>query len=78
MNFTIIKNNITILLIISSFALNACGNTVDSRKVSPDPKERVKKNMEEGRGFRLMDTINKSGGNGNFQFASSNEYGELL
>ena len=73
MNFTIIKNNITILLIISSFALNACGNTVDSRKVSPDPKERVKKNMEEGRGFRLMDTINKSGGNGNFQFASSNE-----
>ena len=30
----------------------------DARVVSPDPKERVKKNLEEGKGFRL-DTITK-------------------
>ena len=29
----------------------------DARKVSYDPKERVKKNLEEGRGFRLMDGL---------------------
>ena len=50
------------------FGLNSC-NGADARKVSPDPRERVKKNMEEGRGFRL----GKLGGNGgDFLFASSN------
>ncbi len=44
----------------------------DASKISPDPKERVKKNIEEGRGFRLMDGIEKKMG-GNFEFASSNE-----
>ena len=43
----------------------------DARKVSYDPKERVKKNLEEGKGFRLMD-IAKNEGSGNFEFASSN------
>lgn len=43
----------------------------DARKNPPDPKERVKKNKEEGRGFRLMDVANKGGTN--FEFASSNE-----
>ena len=69
-----IKNKLTrisILLIISVFGLNSCSG-IDARKVSPDPRERVKKNLEEGRGFRLMDKINKSG-TGNFEFASSNE-----
>ena len=27
----------------------------DARKISYDPKERVKKNLEEGKGFRLND-----------------------
>tara|TARA_B100000029_G_scaffold370691_1_gene364549 strand:+ start:504 stop:983 length:480 start_codon:yes stop_codon:yes gene_type:complete len=42
------------------------------RDVPADPRERVKKNLEEGRGFRLMDSFetNKSG---EFDFASSNE-----
>ena len=45
----------------------------DARKVSPDPRERVKKNLEEGKGFRLMDTAKKfKGGGGNFEFATSN------
>jgi len=43
----------------------------DARKNPPDPKERVKKNIEEGKGFRLMDATKK--GATNFEFASSNE-----
>ena len=42
---------------------------VDARDVPTDPKERVKKNIEEGRGFRLMGGIDKAG---KFDFASSN------
>ena len=57
--------------------LNACGNTfrgADARKVSPDPRERVKKNLEEGKGFRLNTAIkDRVGRGGNFEFASSNE-----
>ena len=41
---------------------------VDAREVSPDPKDRVRKNIEEGRGFRIMG--GKKGGT--FDFASSN------
>ena len=60
------------LTIFIPFFLNSCGTGADARKYPPDPKLRVKKNMEEGRGFRLMDKI-KPGGSGNFEFASSNE-----
>jgi len=55
--------------------LNSCIDKIpggDARKVSADPKERVKKNLEEGRGF----TLNNAFGNtsrGVFDFASSNE-----
>jgi len=45
---------------------------VDARKVSYDPKERVKKNLEEGRGFRLSESFGNNRP-GNFEFASSNE-----
>ena len=41
----------------------------DAREVSPNPNERVKKNIEEGRGLRLANTGKKGG---DFQFASSN------
>ena len=40
-------------------------------EVPPDADDRVKKNMEEGRGFRLLDTNKRKGGT--FDFASSNE-----
>ncbi len=58
--------------------LNACGGNffrgADARKVSPDPRERVKKNLEEGKGFRLNNAIkDRVGRGGNFEFASSNE-----
>ena len=54
------------------FSLNACGiyKPSDARKVSPEGKQRVKQNIEEGRGFRLKGVM--GGKNTNFQFASSN------
>ena len=68
-------NKITKILIficILPFLLNSCANRGDARKSPPDPKLRVKRNMEEGRGFRLMDSVNKKGST-NYEFASSNE-----
>ena len=59
-------------LIIFSF-LQSCGiyKPVDARKVSPNSKERVKKNLEEGKGISLGKMMGSSGGT-NYQFASSN------
>ncbi len=45
----------------------------DARKNPPDPKLRVKKNLEEGKGFRIDNLMKGSGGGTNFEFASSNE-----
>jgi len=46
----------------------------DARKNPPDPKERVKKNLEEGRGFRVDNVLKgNKGKGGDFMFASSNE-----
>ena len=61
-------------IFLVSFVLNSCASLpgADARKFPPDPKERIKKNIEEGRGFRLMDKMGGKG-NGNFEFASSNE-----
>ena len=64
---------ISIFLTLILFTLNSCGTPGDARKTSPNPKDRVKKNLEEGRGFRLTDATKKLQGNGNFEFASSNE-----
>ena len=62
---------IGILLLV----LNSCEalkyKPTKAGEVPPDADDRVKKNMEEGRGFRLMD-VNKQKG-GTFDFASSNE-----
>ena len=63
-----------ILLLISLLFISGCGDTlkfrkVDAREFPADPKERVKKNMEEGRGFRLS-SVGK--GNTNYDFANSN------
>ena len=63
-----------VLLIFSIALLNSCQalkyKKVSAKDYPPDPKLRIKKNMEEGRGFRLMDTIERGGGK--FEFASSN------
>ena len=59
-------------LIIFSF-LNSCGiyNPSDARKISPNSKERVKKNLEEGKGLSLKKMMD-GGGSTSYQFASSN------
>ena len=61
-------------LVISTLLFQtACGpfkyKPVDARNVPSDPKERVKKNIEEGRGFRIM---GGSVGKTTYDFASSN------
>jgi len=66
---------VIIFLFLSSIILNSCAGGLpgaDARKFPDDPKLRVKKNLEEGRGFRLSDSISKSR-KGAFEFASSNE-----
>ena len=75
MNSTRNLKNLIFLCLISSFLLsckvieNLPGG--DARKFSYDEKERVKKNLEEGRGFRL--STNMMNGTNTFDFASSNE-----
>ena len=66
---------IQILLLLTTFLpfLNSCGTGADAKQFPPDPKERVKKNLEEGRGFTIMGGVKNRGGSGEFDFASSNE-----
>ena len=75
LKLTMFSKKIIISLIFLSFLpilLNSCGMGADARKYPPQPELRVKKNLEEGRGFRLMDGVKKGSG-GDFEFASSNE-----
>ena len=64
-----------LLLLQLIFSLSSCGplayKKTDARKVSPNPEERVKKNLEEGRGFKIFDTNRKL--STTYDFASSNE-----
>jgi len=68
--------NLCFIFFICLF-LSACNGKfpgADARKVSADPKERVKKNLEEGRGFTLNKTLgDMTNKGGTFDFASSNE-----
>ena len=71
-SFKILKS-ITFLF-IASFFLNACNGKLpgaDARKYPANPEERVAKNIKEGRGFKIMDTINNSRSGGKFDFGSS-------
>ena len=55
--------------------LNSCNGKIpgaDARKYPDDPKLRVKKNLEEGRGFRINDAFSKKGST-NYEFATANE-----
>ena len=54
--------NLSFFLIFLPFLVISCGKGVDARKYPPNPKERVKKNMEEGRGFKVMDVAKKKQG----------------
>ena len=73
----ILKNKKFVLFFLIFFTLASCSKgffkTGDARKNPPDPRERVKKNLEEGKGFRINDAIKGNRGATNFEFASSNE-----
>ena len=67
------RNIIILFSVIILLTQSAC-NALKPRKVSakdfpPDPRERVKKNIEEGKGFRLFDG---KGSGTTYDFASSN------
>ena len=66
---------ILFFFILSGFFLSGCNGIPggDARKFPDDPKLRVKKNMEEGRGFRVNDALKNRSKGGVFEFASSNE-----
>ena len=63
------------IILISFIYMASCSGGkipgADARKISPNPKDRVQKNLEEGRGFRLLGNNKKN--SGEFDFASSNE-----
>ncbi len=44
----------------------------DARKTPADPAKRIEKNLQEGKGFRLNESIKRNKGSGVFEFASSN------
>ena len=54
--------------------LSSCGfyQPVDTRKISPNSKERVKKNLEEGKGMSMKKLMGGGGTGTGYQFASSN------
>jgi hypothetical protein len=73
-----IKNTLFLRLFSVFFLiifLSSCGplkpSKSDARKVSPNVNERVRQNIEQGKGFRLMGGNKQKGGT--FDFASSNE-----
>ena len=67
----------TIFALTITLLLTGCKNGKlpgsDARKIPYDPKERVKRNLEQGKGFRLNNLISNNKPGGDFQFASSNE-----
>ena len=66
MNFIKISKLIS-FSIITIMVLSSCGGKIpgipgaDARKFPADPKQRVKKNLEEGRGFTLQVQTNYGG-----------------
>ena len=76
--FKLLKNKNFILFFLIFFTLSSCAKegffkTGDARKNPPDPELRVKKKLEEGKGFRLSNAMGMGGNKGtNFEFASSN------
>ena len=76
-------NQIRTILIVAILGvflilLNSCGigkiwDPADARKVSPNVNERVKKNLEEGKGMSINKLLKGDGSKGTtYQFASSN------
>ena len=65
------KNSCIILSIFACCLILYSCNPGDARKIPPRAEDRVRQNIEEGRGFRLGSVGGKK--SGEFDFASSNE-----
>ena len=71
-----LKNSL--ILTVTLFVLASCGGFDRNKTAKDQPTnamDRVKKNIEEGRGLRIKSSMTMGmgeGGSGNFQFASSN------
>ena len=71
--FKLKSGKILVFLGIISLFLTGCNGKLpggDARKFPANPEERLKKNLEEGRGFKFSQFTEKKGGV--FEFASSN------
>ena len=62
------------VIFIAIFFLNSCGlyQKTDQRNRPAQAKDRAKQNIKEGRGVSLKSIIGRKGGNGTFEFSSSN------
>ena len=69
-NFKLLK--LLMIFFLVPVFIGSCKNMTPGDGDMHDPQKRVQKNIEEGRGFRLMDANKKKSG-GTFDFASSNE-----
>ena len=74
-----IIRRILIIIILGAFVtfLSSCNpgkiwNPPDARKVSPNVNERVKKNLEEGKGWSFKKAMSEKSSGTSYQFASSN------
>ena len=69
----LIKYTKQAIILLIFVVITGCGiyKKVDARKVSPNVNDRVNKNIQEGRSFKLFDADKPRGGD--FQFVSSNE-----
>ena len=77
LNYNLRKTFIILAGIIFLGFLNSCSggkfwDPADARKVSPNVDERVRKNLEEGRGVTLGGMMGGNSGTTNYEFASSN------
>ena len=72
LNYIFKRFFLTLSFAFLALVFTSCGiyKPVDARKVSPNADERVKKNLEEGKGFTIMGGIKGKGTT--YQFASSN------
>jgi len=68
------KINLIITAIFLTFFLNSCGiwDPADARKTPTNADERVKKNLEEGKGITIGGLVGAGKGGAEYQFASSN------
>jgi hypothetical protein len=63
------------IFLLIFLAISGCGiyKKVDSRKIPVNVNDRVKGNLDTGKGYKLFDSQRKMMGGGAFQFANSNE-----